>query len=131
MKLQSRVYDQIDLDDGGDILVITFARKTKVKRAGLIIDTTDTTAAAVELDRRILTGSDTGRTAALGTITKPASNQQGNLIYDPIDQDFDPCDQLVFQVTTDPGTAVTAIPVIEYYEEEEEVGNLTEVVESA
>lgn len=122
---------QVDLDDAGDIAVFSFVRKAKVLRAGLLITTADTTAAAIEIDKRILAGSDTGRTAAIDTVTKPASNQQGKYIYASINTDVDAGDQLVFQVSVDPATAVTAIPVIEYVEEPESQANLTDTVETA
>ena len=74
----------IALDDtttAVDVAIIPVPYKCQVRRVGLLVASSETIAATVTFDQRVLAGSDVGR-VTFATISKAASNQQGKYLYE-------------------------------------------------
>ena len=123
---------QLDLSSTGDKAVLPYARKARLVCVGLLFDNNDATAATIQIDKRVLAGSDTGR-VTLATVEKPASDQQGKYIkveLDEQDVSADCGDELVIECTV-ASTGATASAIIEYIDVPEHRDNLADAVESA
>lgn len=64
-----------------DVAIIPVPYKCQVRRVGLLVTSSETIAATVTFDQRVLAGSDVGR-VTFATISKAASNQQGKYLYE-------------------------------------------------
>lgn len=106
---------QIALGSAGDKLIITSPVKCQVLRLFAVIEGTSAhaTAAVISFDGRTLAGSDTGRgDGDVGRLSKTAGvNQQGKYLYEEPATSiiFDEGEQIVVEVTTANGDAVTAV----------------------
>lgn len=108
----------------------------RVIRVGALITTAiDSTGAdpVVKFDRRITTGSDTGRgDGDVGAVTIPDDTAAGKYVWsDAIKIDLDVGDQVVPQVTTAATTAGGAQYSIVYQNRNETLDNEDDAVESA
>lgn len=122
---------QIDLNSAADKATFTFPFNARLIRAGLVIADASTAAATVAVDKRVLAGSDTGRTE-IDTIVKAASDVQGQYLYVDLTGNEVACgDQIVFETTVDPAEEVLCVAVLEYEEIAETVANYDEATESA
>ena len=98
----------------------------QITRAGLVVEGTDAGGATVKFDRRVLAGSDTGRgDGDVATITIPASNQQGKVLYEEPSSTLvlDAGDQVVVEVTAESVTALNCVPFLEFIDVQEVSAN--------
>lgn len=108
-----------------------------VLRVGAIVTTVivSTGVVVVDFDRRILTGSDTGRVNKLdgtnATISIPATEAAGKLVYKDVRVDLDPGDQVVPEVITAATTSGAARYFIEYIQRDNAAGEFADMVASA
>ena len=108
----------------------------RVIRVGVLItETVDSTGGSpvVQFDRRVTTGSDTGRgTADVGSVTIPDTTAAGKYVWsDAIKIDLDIGDQVVPQITTAATTAGECHYSIVYQNRNETPDNQSDAVESA
>lgn len=108
---------------------------TVVRIGALVTTVLVGVACVVAFDRRILTGSDTGRTAGLdgaatGIITIAALQAAGKVTYKDCRVDLNPGDQVVPEVTT-AATSGAARYFIEFVARDETAPNLSDMVLSA
>jgi len=125
--------EQVDLDVAADKVAFGFARKARILSVGIIFRNSNATAATITVDKRVLSGSDTGR-VNIDSIIKPASDQQGKYFYvkfDDLNIEVDCGDEIVFATTVDPTGAMLAECVIEYLDIAELHENLSDAVLSA
>lgn len=111
----------LDLNNIGDKCSFVISSPIKVKSVGIVPLSADTGGATVKFDRRVKAGSDSGRVAgACGTLTIPASDQQGKVLYEDqaasADLQLDAGDEIVVNVTAE-GASANAFfkPFVEYY----------------
>lgn len=104
-----------------------------VKRIGCLVTTVLAgTAAVVKFDRRITTGSDTGRTdGTIGTLTLPDGTAAGKVVYKEVSIDLNPGDQIMPEVTTAQGTSGAVRHFVEYLVRDETPANCADMVASA
>lgn len=108
---------EADVDSTGDKVTFTFARSAQIIRVGIVVTGTDAGGGTIVFDKRPTAGSDTSRGAAdMGSITLPASDQQGNFLYEEPSSELTVAagDQIVCEVTVDSGTGPNFVPVIHY-----------------
>lgn len=122
------------LNSAADILRVPIVKPVVVQRFGFIVDngTDSGTSVIVSLDKRVDTGTDTGR-VELDTLQPAATVTQGDGVYKDLAarQELVPGEELIFEVKTVAGVASTAIPFIEVIEYPfagvAELANMTEV----
>jgi hypothetical protein len=98
----------LDTASAADIATFTPCRPIRLRRFGYIwgVVAADPEALDLELDKRVLIGSDTGRTAAIATIAGVAGETVGLGAYTRIgaaaggDIDIDADEELIVQVPT-------------------------------
>lgn len=111
----------LDLNNVGDKCSFVVVSPMKIKSVGLVPLSADTGGATVKFDRRVKAGSDSGRVAgACGTITVPASDSQGIVLYEDqaasADLVLDAGDEIVVNVTAESASANAFFkPFVEYY----------------
>jgi hypothetical protein len=117
---------------GDSAVVFDITGPITVRRIGVVIAVaTVGTAAVVKFDRRITTGSDTGRgDGDVGALTVPAL-AAGKIVYKDVKIDLDPGDQIVPQVTTAQGTSGEGRYFYEYENRHETPANCADMVASA
>lgn len=116
----------------GDDLVLDVTMPITVLRVGAIITTVLVGAATVAFDRRITTGSDTGRVNGLNAagdavLTIPTATAAGKVVYDDVSVDLNPGDQIVVEVTA-AATSGGARYFVEAVARHEIAANLTDMV---
>lgn len=125
---------QFDLDTTGDKATFTAPPfRTVLYGVGITVDSTDAGGGVVKFDRRPTAGSDTSRgDGDAGVVTIPASNQQGKVLIDTAFRGLaiNPGDQIVAEVTSDPGAGPTMYAQVWLQYDPEEVGNLSDVTET-
>lgn len=117
----------------GDNTIWNVGEPITVVRIEAIIGTvtSDTGAAVVKFDKRVLTNSDTGRgDGDVGTLTVPVSTAAGKILYKNVRVDCSPGDQIVAEVTTT-SAAGSAYYEVHYIRRHEEPANLTDMIASA
>lgn len=119
----------LDLNNIGDKCSFVVVSPMKIKSVGIVPLSADTGGATVKFDRRVKAGSDSGRVAgACGTITVPASDQQGKVLNEDqaasADLQLDAGDEIVVNVTAE-GAAANSFfkPYVEYYRVVESAAN--------
>lgn len=101
-------------------------------RVGALVSTVLAgTAGVVKFDRRITTGSDTGRgDGDLGVLTTPDTTAAGKVIYKDVAVDLNPGDQIMPEITTGQGTSGAFRYFAEYVTRHEVAANLPDMVAS-
>jgi hypothetical protein len=106
-----------------DVAVIPVPYKCQVRRVAIQVASSETLAATVTFDQRVLAGSDSGR-VTFATVSKPASNQQGKYIYeDPAtsvvlnEGDEIVVDNLLAGTSTDTAGTAYAVVLVERWPE--------------
>ena len=118
----------IALQTPADKAVWTSLGQVTVLRVAVMATVATTAVAAViEFDKRITYGSDTGRTAALSTLTVPIGTPISGAVYKDCNIDLNPGEQLVAQLIT-AATAGTAFLYIEYIPRTGTASNLVKSV---
>lgn len=129
-QLSEQVSAALDVDTTGDKATFTFIGPAKIVAIKCVVTSTDAGGGTVAFDRRVTAGSDTGRGAAdIGEITIPAANSQGAVLYvDLNDSDItvNAGDQIVVEVTADPGTGPAFVAGVEYIKIDETLVNQTD-----
>ena len=108
----------------------------RVIRVGVLVtEAVDATAAdpVIAFDRRVLTGSDTGRGAAdVGSVTLPDNTAAGVYVWsDAIKIDLDVGDQVVPQITTAAAAGGECHYSVVYQNRNETMDNQSDALESA
>lgn len=104
---------EFDLDTAGDKATFTIPQKCEVLRAQLVVTSTDAGGGTVKFDKRPKAGSDTGRgDGDVAVLTIPASDQQGKVLFEEPSSHIilEAGDQVVVEVTSDPGAGATMVP---------------------
>lgn len=125
-----------DLSATGDAAVIwDILRPMTIVRIGALVSTAvvSTGGVVIPFDRRILTGSDTGRVdAGIGTITIPAGTAAGKVVYKDITPvDVNVGDQIVPEVTTAATSSGAARYFFEGRDRHETPANQSDMIASA
>jgi len=125
-----------DLSATGDAGVAwDIVRPVTVIRVGALVTTVLNGAAVVAFDRRVTTGSDTGRVNGLNAagdavITIPTTTAAGKIVYKDVRVDLDPGDQVIAEVTSG-ATSGAARYFVECVNRDEVAANLSDMVASA
>lgn len=122
---------EFDLDTAGDKIIFSIPHKCVVLRAQLLVTSTDAGGGTVKFDKRPTAGSDTGRgDGDIATLTVPASNQQGKMLFEEPSSALTlvPGDQVVVEVTSDPGAGATMVPMLLVLYVPETTENMTDMV---
>ncbi len=119
--------------DGGQILDVV--EPITVVEVGCLVTTVLNGAATVAFDRRVTTGSDTGRVDGLNSdgdavVTIPDTTAAGKYVYKQVRVDLDIGDQVVPEVTSG-ATSGACRYVVKYLPRDETIDNQTDAVESA
>src|SRR3990167_27784 len=125
----------------GDDRIWDVTQPITVLRVGAVISTATVSSAGIvgAFDRRITTGSDTGRVAGLnagadGVLNIPTATAAGKVVYKDLAVDLVPGDQIVAEVTTAAaggGAAGGAQYFVEWVARHEVAGNLSDMVASS
>lgn len=117
--LRSASFAMDDTTTAVDVAIIPVPYKCQVRRAAILVASSETLSATVTFDQRVLAGSDAGR-VTFATISKSASNQQGKYIYeDPTtsvvlnEGDEIVVDNLLAGTSTDTAGSAYAIVLVE------------------
>lgn len=123
----------IAVNSTGDKYTFTPGCNVRIVAVKAIVEGTEATTATIALDKRVTAGSDTARgDADVAEIVLPASNQQGNIIYQKLENvEINADEQVVVQVTAASSGAKPTVVLIEYIRLDESVQNLDSAAETA
>jgi hypothetical protein len=128
-----------DLSATGDAgYIFDIVQPITVTRIGALVTTILSGPAVINFDRRVLTGSDSGRLSGFddadeATLTIPTTTAVGKIVYKNVsgeDYDMDPGDQIVPNVSTG-ATSGACRYIVWYVPRDETVDNCTDMVESS